>query len=142
MQAPPPEHRIIRDRISHEMAFPLGYELLEQAFGDLARWPDCDFWFQARPTYWASDFADTLKTAQPYPIVRVRHRYSGPGFSISVFPVARSLKSIARESFLSSALDAFRQFIIAAPATPNQRDFREALFDPVAHTCKVQGPKK
>ena len=122
------------------MAFPLGYELLEQALGDLPQWPNCDFWFQARPTYWASDFAHTLKAAEPYPIVRVRHRSSSPGFSISVFPVARPLKSIAREFFLPSALDAFRQFIIAAPATPNYRDFREALFDPVAHTCTVQAP--
>lgn len=124
------------------MAFPLGYELLKQAFGDLPSWPDCDFWFKARPTYWASDFARTLKAAEPYPIVQVRHRYSSPGFSIAVFPVVRSLKSVAREGFLSSALDAFRQFIFAAPAAPNHRDFREALFDPVAHTCTVRGPKK
>ena len=142
MQTLPLEHRIIRDRISHEMAFPLGYELLEQAFGDLPQWPNCDFRFQARPTYWASDFAHTLKAAEPYPIAELRHRYPEPGFTVAVFPVARALKSVARESFFSSALDAFRQFILAASATPNHRDFRKALFDPVAHNCTVRGPTK
>jgi hypothetical protein len=142
MQSPPPDHRIIRDKISRAMAFPLGYELLERAFGDLPQWSQCEFWFQARPTYWASDFADTLTASQPYPIVCLRHRSSPPGFSIFVYPVARALKSIARESFFTSALDTFRQFIIAAPTTPNFRDLREAVFDPTAHTCTVRTSNK
>src|SRR6266478_6384794 len=118
MPAPPPEHRIIRDKLSREMAFPLGYELLERAFGDLPQWPRCEFWFQARPTYWASDFARTLAASEPYPIVCVRHHSAPPGFSLYVYPVARALKSLARESFFTSALDTFRQFIIAEPAAP------------------------
>src|SRR4051812_33520788 len=112
MQAPPPEHQIIRDKLSRGMAFPLGYQLLERAFGDLPQWPRCEFRFQARPTYWASDFARTLATSEPYPIVCARHRSSPSRFSIYVYPVARALKSTALESFFTSALDAFRQFII------------------------------
>jgi hypothetical protein len=138
MQAPPPEHRIIRDKLSREMAFPLGYELLKRAFGDLTQWPRCEFWFQARPTYWASDFARTLAASEPYPIVCVRHRSSPSGFSIYVYPVTRALKSAARESFFTSALDPFRQFIIAEPAAPNLRDLRAAFFDPVSYSCSVR----
>lgn len=138
MQGPPSAHRIIRDKISREMAFPLGYELLERAFGDLAQWPRCEFWFRARPTYWASDFARTLAAAEPYPIVCVRHRSSPSGFSISVYPVARSLKSIASESFFTSALEDFRWFLVAEPAAPNFRNHRAAFFDPVSHACIVR----
>jgi hypothetical protein len=138
MQALPTEHRIIREKISRELAFPLGYEVLQSAFGDFPQWPRCEFWFQALPTYWASDFAHTLAASEPYPIVCVRHRSSPSGFSIYVYPVARALKSIARESFLTSAFDAFRQFIIAQPAAPNFRDLRAAFFDPVSHTCTVR----
>ena len=141
MQAPP-EYRIIRAKISREMAFPLGYELLERAFGDLPQWSLCEFRFEARPTYWASDFAHTLAASEPYPIACVRHRSFPPGFSICVFPVARALKSLARESFFSTALDAFRQFISTAPATPNFRDFRQAVFDPTVHICTVRNSNK
>lgn len=136
--APAPQPRIIRHEISREMAFPLGHELLERAFGDLPQWPRCEFWFQARPTYWASDFARTLAASEPYPIVCVRHRRSLSGFSFEVYPVARSLKNIARESFLTSAVEAFRQFLIAEPAAPNFRDLRAAFFDPVSHSCTVR----
>jgi hypothetical protein len=120
------------------MAFPLGYQLLERAFGDLPQWLQCEFWFEARPTYWASDFAHTLAAAQPYPIVCVRQRSYPAGFSISVYPVARSLKSFARESFFTSALDAFREFLIAEPAAPNLRDLRAAFFNPISRTCTVR----
>ena len=68
MQAPPPEQRIFRDKLAREMSFSLGYEVLESAFGDLPQWTRCEFWFQARPSYWASDFAATLTAAEPYPI--------------------------------------------------------------------------
>lgn len=137
MQTPSPEHRIIRDRISRKMSFPIGYELLERVFGDLPQWPDCDFWFDGRPGYWASDFASTLKSGDPYPIVRVGRSLSA-GFTFSVYPVVRSLKSIAREAFLSSAVEAFREFISAGP----RGGFLDALFAPAAHTCTVRGPKK
>jgi hypothetical protein len=138
MQALPPEPRITRDKLSREMAFPLGYKVLERAFGDLPQWARCEFWFQARPTYWASDFAATLAAAEPYPMACVRHRSSPSGFSIYVYPVARALKSIARESFISSAADAFRQFIVAEQVAPNFRDLRAAFFDPVLHVCIVR----
>ena len=137
MPALPSEHRIYRAKISHKMAFPLGYELLESALGDLDQWPRCEFWFQARPTYWASDFTETLANSKPYPIVCLRHR-SPSGFTIYVYPVARALKSMARQSFLTSAVDAFRQFMIAEPAAPNFRDLRAAFFDPVSHICTVR----
>jgi hypothetical protein len=136
--APAPQPRIFRDKLSREMAFPLGYELLERAFCDLPQWPRCEFWFQARPTYWASDFARTLAALEPYPIVCVRHRPSPSGFSFEIYPVTRSLKSIARQSFFTSALEAFRQFLIAEPAAPNLRDLRVAFFDPVSHSCTVR----
>jgi hypothetical protein len=124
------------------MAFPLGFELLEQGFGDLPQWPSCEFWFRARPTYWASSFARTLRAAQPYPIVEIRHRGEPRGFEIAVYPVARALKRIAREAFLSSALESFRQFIAASPPTPNLRDYRKAVFDPLSHKCAVERPAK
>jgi hypothetical protein len=144
MDGPLPEQRILRQKISGEMAFPLGFELLEQAFGDLPQWKSFEFWFEARPQYWASDFTKTLKKSQPYPIVCIRHceaRYlrekSSAGFSIFVYPVKRELKSIARESFFSSALDEFRRFILAEPSSPNFRDIRQGVFNPIAHTCTV-----
>ena len=127
------------------MAFPLGFELLEQVFGDLPQWKHFEFRFEGRPMYLASDFNETLKESQPYPIVRVRHcmaRYlmerASHGFSIFVYPVKRELKGIARESFLSSALDEFREFILADPPSPNFRDTRQAIFNPITHTCTVQ----
>jgi hypothetical protein len=134
-----PQPRIFRDKLSREMAFPLGFELLEGAFGDLPQWPRCEFWFQARPTYWASDFARTLAALEPYPIVCVRHRSSPSGFSFEIYPVTRSLKSIARQSFFMSGLEAFRQFLIAEPTAPNLRDLRAAIFDPISHSCTVRG---
>jgi len=59
-----------------------------------------------------------------------------------ISPVKRALKGIARESFFASALDIFREFITAEPATPNYRDLREAVFDPITHTCTVRGAKQ
>ena len=141
MSGPSPEQHIYRDRISHEMAFPLGYERLAQAFGDLPQFSDFEFWFSARPVYWASDFTRTVRAQEPYPIVEVRQRYMSPGFSLRVYPVVRPLKSIAREAFLSSALEPFRHFILLRAAAPSgDRDFRRAFFDPVVHTCTVSLP--
>ena len=137
MQVPSPEFRILRDRISHEMAFPLGYERLAQVFGDLPAWPDCCLHFRACPTCWASKFTHTLKANEPYRIASVGHRFQSPGFSIEIFPVARALKSVAREAFLLSGLEAFRRFIVAGSA-PGHCGFCEAIFDPVSHACTVR----
>jgi hypothetical protein len=138
-QAPPSESRIVhRYKLSRKMAYPLGFELLERAFADLPQWSRFEFWFKDRPTYLASDFARTLAASQPYPIVCVRHRISPPGFCIYVYPVARALKSIAQESFLTSGIKTFREFIKAEPAAPNPRDLRAAFFDPLTHTCMVR----
>ncbi len=143
MQTAPSEHLIFRSQISREFAFPLGYELLQRAFGDLPQWPLFEFWFKARPVYRASEFARTLAAADPYPIVCVRHgnrrhENSYPCFSIHVMPVARAFKSFAREGFFASSLDAFRQFIVSAPANPNYQDLRATFFDPVTRVCTVR----
>ena len=83
MQSPPPEHRIIRAKLSREIAFPLGYELLERAFGDLSQWQHCEFWFQARPTYPVNFIGSGVPT-QSRVMVTISQRFTAFGSTFRV----------------------------------------------------------
>jgi hypothetical protein len=140
-----PGSRISRARISHELAFPLGYELLQQALGDTPQWPELSIEFSKFPTISASEFARVLRTQEPYAVVRLRHFFFDMrafatfrgSWGIYIYPVPRALKSVAHSALLGQPLAALREFLLAAPVSPTHEIECAILFDPVEHTCKV-----
>ena len=135
---------IVRDRISHEMAFPVGYELLRECFGVSPHWADARFSFVAHPTTFASEFASILRAREPFRILRVEHRaerhapsYQSAHWHFTVYPVPRRLKSIARRALLSGAVAGLLDFLTRAPSHDTYYDRNDALFDPAEGTCTI-----
>src|SRR6478672_10152229 len=67
----PEQPSIVRCPISHEMAFPVGYELLREHFGLTMNWSEARFHFCDRPTRLASEFTRILQARESYRILRV-----------------------------------------------------------------------
>jgi len=138
----PEEPHIVRCAISKEMAFPVGYELLRDHFGDLPQWPTTTFYFCAHPTTFASEFAAILRSGEPYRILRVEHlphSHLRPGdpahWHFTVYPVPRAFKSIARTALGSGPFASLHEFIRHVPAHPNYYNGTDVVFDPQSGAC-------
>ena len=132
----PPPH-IVRSRIGRELAFPVGYELLRDHFGELPQWESARFYFAAHPTTFASEFAAILRAREPYRILRIEHRtathvhfHIDAHWHFSVFPVRRELKSVARAALCGGSFEQLRDFVRCAPQQWNQYNRADAIFDP------------
>jgi hypothetical protein len=106
------EQRTIRCKISHELAFPFGYELLFKCFGHITNRDDARFHFCDKPTVWASQFAEILRCNEPYRILRIERMSESDisaHWSFTLYPVKRIVKSIARDALLNASdiLNAF-----------------------------------
>ena len=141
MTTTPESPHIIRNRISQEMAFPVGYELLREHFGTSPHWPAARFSFTAHPTTFASEFARILRAQEPYCVLRVEHRterhfspYQPAQWHFTVYPVLRHLKSIARSALIGGFAE-LRNFIARAPSHSDYYNRSDAFFEPVAGTC-------
>jgi|GEM_PF-4558609 len=137
--------QITRCRISHEMAFPIGYELLREHFGDLPCWSGARFYFSAHPTTFASEFAQILRSHEPYRILRLEHRTGGhvPSYipahwHFTLDPVPRDRKSVARTALCAGPFAALREFITRAPAHATYYNRIDAIFDPEEGICTTQ----
>ena len=148
MDSPPEKPNIVRSRISHQMAFPVGYELLRTYFGDLAQWPGARLRFSEHPTTFASEFTRILRDSEPYCIFRIEYRpcerrgydHILAGWSFTAFPVRRELKSSARTALCAEPFATFREFIGGIPTSSDVYTRREVVFHPGAATCTVEPP--
>ncbi len=141
----PVQPDIFRDRISHKLAFPIGYEFLREHFGELAGWAGARFWFLANTTIFASEFARILRTQVPYPILSVGHRmeqhsprYVPAHMEFAVYPVARQLKSVARAALAPELLAILRAFAARERDYDRSVNRVDVLFDPVEVTCRMK----
>lgn len=127
------------------MAFPVGYELLHGQFGELFDWSEAQFWFCDRPTTFASEFAEILRAREPYRILRVeRHhetftpRHQPAHWHFTVYPVLRSLKSIARATLLAEPCATLQRFIASSPTHANYYNRVDVIFDPADGNCRAE----
>lgn len=143
MTTPEPPY-IIRACISREMAFPVGYELLREHFGDLPEWIGARFYFCAHPTTFASEFSRILRACEPYCILRIEHRmaemppsYLPAHWFFTVYPVPRDSKSGARSALCRGPFTTLRDFITCAPTHANYYNRTDVTFDPQSGTCST-----
>ncbi|MEP6667880.1 MAG: hypothetical protein ABJF10_01935 [Chthoniobacter sp.] len=127
------------------MAFPSGYELLREHFGDLTGWSEATFYFCAHPTTFASEFTRILDERRPYIILRVEYRgaalfsaHSSAGLCFTIYPVRREFKRVARGGLAAGLLDAMQQFIRLVPTYPNYYNRMDATFDSAAGSCATE----
>lgn len=122
------------------MAYPLGFELLREHFGDLPQWQDVWLGFYPETTVFASEFRHILSSGDPYCILSVKHHinYIALGWQISVYPVFRELKSVARAALIQSAFTPLHDFMAKARVHRHYRNKAETIFDPHAGTCSVK----
>ena len=72
LEAAPAMPHIVREPIPRDLAFPVGFEFLRAHFGTVVGTPETVLWFRAHPTPSSSEFAEVLRGAEPYPILRVQ----------------------------------------------------------------------
>ena len=135
---------ILRNRLSHEMAYPVGYEFLREHFGVVVDSAETRLRFRAHPTAFASEFAEVLRTGEPYPILRLdRNSQAHPNdqppahWEFIVCPVVSRLRSAARAAFVAGALAEMQDFVACCPTHWNYHNSCFALFDPAERVCKV-----
>jgi hypothetical protein len=131
------ELRTVRSNISQRLAFPLGYEQLHSAFGHIANWDEARFYYCDKPTTWASEFAEILRSNKPYCILRIeRQRESDivAHWSFTIYPVERISKSLARDALLASA-DLIRAFLKHSPTFSTYYNLMNAIYDPTDNSC-------
>ena len=141
-----PEHpHIIRYRISHKMAFPVGYELLREHFGTSFNWSDARFSFCDHPTTFASEFTRILRAGEPYRILRFERRaethipsHLPAHWDFTVYPVPRNLKSVARTSLVAQSFATLRHFLASVPTHANYYNRCDVIFDPSERTCRTE----
>ena len=145
MSTTPEEPHIVRCRISQEMAFPVGYEILREYFGNVSQWSEARFYFSAHPTTFASEFANILRSREPYRILRLEHlaeahvpSHSPAHWCFTVNPVPRDLKSVARATLVAYSFATLQHFITAAPIHRNYYNRVDVIFDPSEGTCKTE----
>jgi hypothetical protein len=144
----PKQPNIIRSPISHELAFPVGYELLREHFGDLPHWSGARFRFSAHPTTFAADFTQILRASEPYCIFRVEHRpierrgydHVFAGWTFTTYPVPRDIKSLARVALCEGPFQTLHEFIAALPSLPHYYTRRDVLFDLSSRRCTTEPP--
>jgi hypothetical protein len=131
------ELRTVRSNISQKLAFPLGYEQLHSAFGHIANWDEARFYYCDKPTTWASEFAEILRSNKPYCILRIeRQRESDivAHWSFTIYPVERISKSLARDALLASA-DLIKTFLKHSPTFSTYYNWMNAIYDPTDNSC-------
>ncbi len=136
---------IVRYRISHGMAFPVGYELLREHLGTASKWPEARFYFCARPTTFASEFTRILRAGEPYRILRVERRsethvpsYQPAHWHFTIYPVRRDLKSVARAALVAQSFATLQHFIASVPTHANYSNRCDVTFDPVEAACRTE----
>ena len=144
-KATPAMPQIWRDHIARGMAFPVGYEFLQEHFGVPVKAAETVLWFRAHPTTFASKFAEVLRQAEPYPILCVerrsqsRHKDQKPAhWQFSVHPVESRLRSVARAALEPGAVAELRHFLARCPTHSAYDNYCIALFDPAEGTCKME----
>jgi hypothetical protein len=141
----PEQPHITRCRISNELAFPVGYELLREHFGTSPHWSEARFYFSDHPTTFASEFARILRAGVPYCILRVERRsethvpsHQPAHWLFTSHPVPRHLKSIARAALVAESFATLQHFISSAPTHANYYNRRDVIFHPSEGTCRTE----
>lgn len=143
MIPPSASSTIYRNRISRQLAFPVGYELLREHLGLSLLRVELRFRFRDRPTLWASDFAQMLRELRPYKVLSVEFRGEavsswGPGWTFTVYPVLREFKRDAREALTAGVFPRVRDFIARLPHHAHYYNRAEVSFDSVERTCHTE----
>lgn len=135
---------IVRCQISHKLAFPVGYELLREHFGNLPQWTDVTFYFCSHPTTFVSEFNEILRNGVPYRILRLEYQgsarcsiLSNAGWRFTVYPVRRKLKSTARTALAAGPLNTLREFITRARTHSNYYNRTDVIFDQLEGSCST-----
>lgn len=136
---------IVRTRISKEMAFAVGYELLEEHFSTALYWSESKFYFPPHPTTFASEFARILQAREAYCILRLEHdtltmtsAEQATHWIFTIYPVPRNLRSVVRASVVREAFPRLSEFLARCPTHRNYYNRCDVVFDPITSDCAVE----
>jgi hypothetical protein len=118
-----------KSKLPHTLSYPVGAEAVSESLKGVPQEPALSIGFYARPTIFASEFREMRDSNSPYPIFNAAFRHIQPGLSasnqfiaegwyeetweLSVYPVPRDLKSMARQALLSEGLPRIRKWLTA-----------------------------
>ncbi len=140
---------IHKDEVSHKMAYPVGAELISRFAGATPRAAQVNIWFNSNPVYWASEFNKILRDGTEYVVLKALMRWDGPhvdGVSdnikwlITVYPVSRELKFVAKQGLMADALPKLQEWLTQTSTSEGRRKVNSsftAFFDPVEKTVRV-----
>ena len=135
-----------KSKLAHTLSYPIGAEVVSASLKGVPQESALTIGFYDKPVIFASDFAKLRESNSPYPIFSVSYRHIQPGLSasnqflaegwyeetweLSVYPVPRQLKSLARNALVSEGLPQVRNWLCAerSPVWRHGRKHCEIFF--------------
>lgn len=116
-----------KSKLPHTLSYPVGAEAVSEALRGVPQETALTIGFYDRPTLFASEFRKMRDSNSPYPIFDAAFRHIQPGLSasrqfiaegwyeetweLSVYPVPRALKSVARQALLTEGLPGIMRWL-------------------------------
>lgn len=131
------------------MAFPVGYELLQEHFSECPHWLEAVFHFSAHPTTFASEFTRILREQEPYLVFRLEYRFEpyiqaapSPRWHFTIYPVPGHLKSVTRNALVEQSFPTLRDMMSKVPVRSIDYNRWDVIFDPVEGRCQIEQWRK
>lgn len=118
-----------KSKLPHTLSYPIGAEAVSESLKGVPQESALSIGFHDKPTIFVSEFQKLRDGKSPYPIFNATFRHIQPGLSasnrfieegwyeetweLSVYPVPRALKSVARQALLSEGLPRIRKWLTA-----------------------------
>jgi len=131
-----------KSKLPQTLSYPVGAEVVSASLKGVPQEPALTIGFYDKPVIFASDFAKLRETNSPYPIFNASYRHIQPGLTaskqfisegwyeetweLSVYPVPRKLKSVARQALITEGLPQVRNWL-SADRSPTWRHGRKHL---------------
>ncbi len=135
-----------KSKLPHTLSYPVGAEAVSESLKGVPQEPVLSIGFYNKPTIFASEFRKLRDSKSPYPIFNATFRHIQPGLSasnqfiaegwyeetweLSVYPVPREHKSVARQVLLSEGLPQIKKWLCAErpPSWKQGRKHCEIFF--------------
>jgi len=118
-----------KSKLPQTLSYPIGAEIVSASLKGVPQESALILGFYDKPVIFASDFAKLRESNSPYPIFNASYRHIQPGLTasnqfiaegwyeetweLSVYPVPRQLKSLARQALVSVGLPQVRKWLSA-----------------------------
>jgi hypothetical protein len=135
-----------KSKLPHTLSYPVGAEALSESLKGVPQEAALSVGVYSQPILFASEFRKLRDSKSPYPILNATFRHIQPGVSasnrfiaegwyeetweLSVYPVPRELKFVARQILLSEGLPRIKKWLSAErpPSWKHGRKHCEIYF--------------